>query len=232
MRQQVAARPRSACASSTSASRRADRCCRRVRPAALEQSRSSAHAVRLSRGRSVTLPDSAMWSHYDRIEAAAARRQRQRAAGGGERSCFARRCSNACRSRWWRCCALELPNFYWIASGHTLSFGMPTDTDYWLLASLASAVELWFIVSAMMLRQRALRQRRDHRSRGPSWRPRAASPAGHAAELDPGAAEPVRRLHAAGFARAYSCWCATWCCCRCCCSSSSIRTRRCCAACS
>ena len=49
---------------------------------------------------------------------------------------------------------LEVPNFYWLASGHTLSFGMPTDSIYWLLALGASAVTL-FIVSAMMLRQRA-----------------------------------------------------------------------------
>jgi len=49
---------------------------------------------------------------------------------------------------------LEIPNFYWIASGHTLTFGMPSDTDYWLLALVASAATV-FIVSAMMLRQRA-----------------------------------------------------------------------------
>ncbi|HEX2789308.1 MAG TPA: hypothetical protein VHN17_02655 [Steroidobacteraceae bacterium] len=50
---------------------------------------------------------------------------------------------------------LEIPNLYWVASGHTLSFGMPSDTGYWVLAYLASAVTV-FIVSAMMLRQRAL----------------------------------------------------------------------------
>jgi hypothetical protein len=49
---------------------------------------------------------------------------------------------------------LEIPNFYWIASGHTLNFGMPADTGYWALAFGASAVTV-FIVSAMMLRQRA-----------------------------------------------------------------------------
>jgi hypothetical protein len=49
---------------------------------------------------------------------------------------------------------LEIPNFYWVASGHTLTHGMPADTRYWLLAFIASAVTL-FIVSAMMLRQRA-----------------------------------------------------------------------------
>jgi hypothetical protein len=50
---------------------------------------------------------------------------------------------------------LEVPNLYWVASGHTLSFGMPADTVYWVLAYFASAVTV-FIVSAMMLRQRAL----------------------------------------------------------------------------
>lgn len=49
---------------------------------------------------------------------------------------------------------LEVPNFYWLASGHTLSFGMPTDSAYWLLALGASAITV-FIISAMMLRQRA-----------------------------------------------------------------------------
>jgi hypothetical protein len=50
---------------------------------------------------------------------------------------------------------LEIPNFYWVASGHTLEHGMPSDTRYWLLAFIAAAVTL-FIASAMMLRQRAL----------------------------------------------------------------------------
>jgi hypothetical protein len=49
---------------------------------------------------------------------------------------------------------LEIPNLYWVASGHTLSFGLPSDSNYWLLAYPASAVTA-FIVSAMMLRQRA-----------------------------------------------------------------------------
>jgi hypothetical protein len=49
---------------------------------------------------------------------------------------------------------LEIPNLYWVASGHTLTFGLPSDTSYWLLAYPASAVTA-FIVSAMMLRQRA-----------------------------------------------------------------------------
>lgn len=49
---------------------------------------------------------------------------------------------------------LEIPNFYWVASGHSLEHGMPLDTGYWLLALLASAVTV-FIASAMMLRQRA-----------------------------------------------------------------------------
>jgi hypothetical protein len=49
---------------------------------------------------------------------------------------------------------LEIPNFYWVASGHTLAYGMPVNSTYWLLAFLASAATV-FIVSAMMLRQRA-----------------------------------------------------------------------------
>ena len=32
---------------------------------------------------------------------------------------------------------LEIPNFYWLAGGHTLSFGMPADARYWLLALVA-----------------------------------------------------------------------------------------------
>jgi hypothetical protein len=50
---------------------------------------------------------------------------------------------------------LEIPNLYWIATGHTLTLGLPSDTGYWLLAYPASAVTA-FIVSAMMLRQRAV----------------------------------------------------------------------------
>jgi hypothetical protein len=49
---------------------------------------------------------------------------------------------------------LEIPNFYWVASGHSLEHGMPSDPRYYLLGFAASAVTL-FIVSAMMLRQRA-----------------------------------------------------------------------------
>ncbi len=48
----------------------------------------------------------------------------------------------------------EVPNFYWIASGHTLEHGFPTDSRYWALSLLAGAVSL-YIFSAMMLRQRA-----------------------------------------------------------------------------
>jgi len=49
---------------------------------------------------------------------------------------------------------LEIPSFYWVASGHSLEHGMPGDARYWLLGFIASAMTL-FIVSAMMLRQRA-----------------------------------------------------------------------------
>jgi hypothetical protein len=49
---------------------------------------------------------------------------------------------------------LEVPNFYWVASGHTLVYGMPVNSTYWLLAFIAGAVTV-FIASAMMLRQRA-----------------------------------------------------------------------------
>ncbi|HEY1724908.1 MAG TPA: hypothetical protein VGF89_05775 [Steroidobacteraceae bacterium] len=49
---------------------------------------------------------------------------------------------------------LEIPNFYWLASGHSLEHGIPADRDYWLISVAASAVMLFF-VSAMMLRQRA-----------------------------------------------------------------------------
>jgi hypothetical protein len=55
---------------------------------------------------------------------------------------------------------LEIPNFYWVASGHTLEHGMPSDPGYWLLATIAAAVTL-FIASAMMLRQRGLANRAE-----------------------------------------------------------------------
>ena len=35
---------------------------------------------------------------------------------------------------------LEIPNFYWVASGHTLAYGMPVNSTYWLLALFASAL--------------------------------------------------------------------------------------------
>jgi hypothetical protein len=50
---------------------------------------------------------------------------------------------------------LEIPNLYWVASGHTLTFGLPSDRGYWLLVYPALAVTA-FIISAMMLRQRAI----------------------------------------------------------------------------
>jgi hypothetical protein len=49
---------------------------------------------------------------------------------------------------------LEIPNFYWVESGHTLTYSMPVNSTYALLAFIASAATV-YIVSAMMLRQRA-----------------------------------------------------------------------------
>lgn len=46
----------------------------------------------------------------------------------------------------------EAPNFYWLASGHSLQQGLPQDPTYWWLAIVFSAVAL-YIFSAMMLRQ-------------------------------------------------------------------------------
>jgi hypothetical protein len=46
----------------------------------------------------------------------------------------------------------EAPNFYWLAGGHSLEHGLPTDPTYWGLAFGFSAVAL-YIFSAMMLRQ-------------------------------------------------------------------------------
>jgi hypothetical protein len=47
---------------------------------------------------------------------------------------------------------VEIPNFWWVASGHPLQNGMPTELSYWWLSSAAGAVAL-YIFSAMMLRQ-------------------------------------------------------------------------------
>ncbi|MGH8231065.1 MAG: hypothetical protein ACRESY_04515 [Steroidobacteraceae bacterium] len=49
---------------------------------------------------------------------------------------------------------LEIPNFYWLAGGHSLEHGFPADRDY-LLISMAAAAVMLFFISTMMLRQRA-----------------------------------------------------------------------------
>jgi hypothetical protein len=49
----------------------------------------------------------------------------------------------------------QLPNIYWMATGHTLSFTAEYDANYDALALLGIAIELW-LFSAMMLRQRAV----------------------------------------------------------------------------
>ncbi|HEY6452670.1 MAG TPA: hypothetical protein VIX87_08730 [Steroidobacteraceae bacterium] len=49
----------------------------------------------------------------------------------------------------------QLPNVYWLASGHRLSFGAEYDATYDVLAMAGTIVELW-LLAAMMLRQRAL----------------------------------------------------------------------------
>jgi hypothetical protein len=46
----------------------------------------------------------------------------------------------------------EAPNFYWLASGHSLDKGLPEDLTYWGLFFVFSALAL-YIFSAMMLRQ-------------------------------------------------------------------------------
>ena len=47
---------------------------------------------------------------------------------------------------------VEIPNLYLLATGRELPRTMPTDTDYWVLTSITSAIAL-YIFSAMMLRQ-------------------------------------------------------------------------------
>lgn len=49
----------------------------------------------------------------------------------------------------------QLPNIYWVATGHTLSLSAEYDANYDLLAIVGTAIELW-LVGAMMLRQRAV----------------------------------------------------------------------------
>jgi hypothetical protein len=47
---------------------------------------------------------------------------------------------------------VEVPNLYWLWTGHGVPRTLPTDTTYWLLAFVTSAIAL-YIFSAMMLRQ-------------------------------------------------------------------------------
>ncbi|MGA2024843.1 MAG: hypothetical protein ABSH23_08805 [Steroidobacteraceae bacterium] len=49
----------------------------------------------------------------------------------------------------------QLANVYWIATGHAISFSARHDGNYALLSVLGAAFELW-LISAMMLRQRAV----------------------------------------------------------------------------
>jgi len=51
-------------------------------------------------------------------------------------------------------CAL-LPNIYWTATGHHMSFRAQYDLNFNLLTVVGTAAELW-LISAMMLRQRAV----------------------------------------------------------------------------
>jgi hypothetical protein len=46
----------------------------------------------------------------------------------------------------------QAPYFYWLATGHSLEQGVPSDPTYWGLAFACSVVSL-YIFSAMMLRQ-------------------------------------------------------------------------------
>jgi hypothetical protein len=49
----------------------------------------------------------------------------------------------------------QLANVYWIATGHAISFSVKHDGNYALLSVLGAAFEMW-LISAMMLRQRAV----------------------------------------------------------------------------
>jgi hypothetical protein len=49
----------------------------------------------------------------------------------------------------------EVPNLYWIVSGHPLEHGWPQDSTYWVLEIISDAVAL-YIASAVMLQQRSL----------------------------------------------------------------------------
>src|SRR5580658_1684486 len=47
---------------------------------------------------------------------------------------------------------VDIPNFYWVASGHSLERGLPTEPVYLWLSGITEAIAL-YIGSAMMLRQ-------------------------------------------------------------------------------
>lgn len=49
----------------------------------------------------------------------------------------------------------DVPNLYWIATGHDLARGLPTDSTYWVLNLIGAALAL-YIASAVMLQQRSL----------------------------------------------------------------------------
>jgi hypothetical protein len=47
---------------------------------------------------------------------------------------------------------VDIPNFYWVASGHSIEHGLPTEPVYLWLSGITEAIAL-YIGSAMMLRQ-------------------------------------------------------------------------------
>jgi hypothetical protein len=49
----------------------------------------------------------------------------------------------------------DVPNLYWIATGHTLTQGLPKDVTYWVLNLIAAALAL-YLASAVMLQQRSI----------------------------------------------------------------------------
>ncbi len=49
----------------------------------------------------------------------------------------------------------DVPNLYWILTGHSLARGLPTDATYWVLYLIAAALAL-YIASAVMLQQRSV----------------------------------------------------------------------------
>ena len=49
----------------------------------------------------------------------------------------------------------DVPNLYWILTGHSLTGGLPSDPTYWVLYVIAAALAL-YIASAVMLQQRSV----------------------------------------------------------------------------